>query len=150
MAIVDGAFLLVLDHIRDIAPERTVQLYYHLDSPAVTWDPGQRAATTANADVNVAIFTSPNLRGTLLDGRVSGFLDVARPSRRLCLEDATPPTGTIRLYAAVIVPYRATAPTPSLTDFRLTPDGEQIDCAFTLNGQPHALVWTDAGLTRLS
>src|SRR5688500_14431584 len=108
VAIVDGAILLVFDHVREIGPERTVQLYYHLDSPAVTWDADRHVATTANPDVNVAIFASPNLRGTLLEGRVSDFLDVARPSTRLCLEDATPPSGTTRLYAAVIVPYRAT------------------------------------------
>lgn len=136
VALVDGAFLLVLDHVRDIAPERTVQLYYHLDSPAVTWDDDRRAAVTANPDVNVAIFASPNVRGTLLEGRVSDFLDVARPSTRLCLEDAAPPSGTSRLYAAVIVPYRASDPVPSLTDLSIDLDDRQINCAFTLNGWP--------------
>jgi hypothetical protein len=147
VAIVDGTFLLVLDHVRDISPERTVQLYYHLDSPDVTWDPDLRVAATSNADVNVAVFATPNVRGTLLEGRVSDFLDIARPSRRLCLEDAAPPTNTTRIYAAAIVPYRASEPAPSLTDLRLTLDGERIGCSFTLNERSYALVWTEAGLT---
>ena len=91
--------LLVLDHVREIAPDRTVQVYRHIDSPAVTWDEARRVATThqplptgtpgpvGRPDINVAIFASPNVRGSLLDGRVSDCLDVARPSTRLLLED---------------------------------------------------------------
>jgi hypothetical protein len=146
VAIVDGTFLLVLDHVRDISPERTIQIYYHLDSPAVSWDPDLLAAVTDNADVNVAIFTSPNVRGSLLEGRVSDSLDVARPSRRLLLEDAVPPSGTSRLYAAVIVPYRVTAAAPMLLGFELSQDGEQIRCAFTLNERPYSLTWSQTGL----
>ncbi|HZO32322.1 MAG TPA: heparinase II/III-family protein [Chloroflexota bacterium] len=148
VAIVDGAFLLVLDHVREIGPERTVQVYYHLDAPDATWEADRRAAFSANAEVNVAIFASPNVRGTLLDGRVSDFLDVARPSRRLLLEDATPPAGTTRLYAAAIVAYRADTPTPSLTDLSIDLDDLGIRCDFTLNGQPYALTWSETGLTR--
>ena len=148
VAIVDGAFLLVLDHIREIGPERTVQIYYHLDAPDVTWDPDQRAATTANPDVNVVIFAAPNMRGTLLEGRVSDFLDVARPSMRLCLEDAAPPSELNRVYATVIVPYRATDRAPSLTDLSVNLDGDRITCSFSLQGQPYAFAWTDTGLAR--
>lgn len=145
-----GAFLLVLDHVRDLAPERTVQVYYHLDSPAVTWDPERRVATTDSSDVNVAVFASPNVRGSLLEGRVSDFLDVARPSTRLLLEDTTPPTGTTRLYAAVIVPYRAADPAPVITDLRIAQDDDQITCAFTLGGRPYRFAWTPSGLARIS
>jgi hypothetical protein len=148
VAIVGGAFLLVLDHVRDLGAERSVQIYYHLDSPDVTWNPDQRVSTTANPDVNVAVFASPNVRGTLLEGRVSDFLDVARPSTRLCLEDATPPSETTRIYAAVIVPYRATASAPSLTVFDLALDGAQIRCWFTLNGRTYVFVWHNGGLDR--
>ena len=142
----DGAFLLVLDHVREIGPERTAQVYYHLDSTDATWEADRRAAFTANPDVNVAVFASPNVRSTLLKGRVSDFLDVARPSRRLLLEDAAPPSGMTRLYAAVIVPYRSSAPAPFLTDLGIELNGEQIRCDFTLNGQPYALVWTATGI----
>jgi len=148
VALVDGAFLLVLDHVRDIDPERTLQIYYHVDSPDVAWDPDRRAAVTANLDVNVAIFASPDVRGTLLEGRVSDFLDVARPSTRLCLEDAAPPSGTTRFYAAVIVPFRATEAVPSLSDFALAHDGERIRCCFALNGRLYAFAWTETGITR--
>ena len=105
-------------------------------------------ATTDNEDVNVAIFASPNVRGTLLEGRVSDFLDVARPSRRLLLEDAAPPSGTTRLYAAVIVPYRSASPTPDLSNLALSQDGERIGCSFALDGQPYALIWTKTGIAR--
>jgi hypothetical protein len=148
VALVDDAFLLVLDHIREIGPERTVQVYYHVDSPAVTWDAERRAAFSDNPDVNVAIFASPNVRGTLLEGRVSDYLDVARPSRRLCLEDARPQTGTTRIYAAVVVPYRASDTAPVVADVRADLDGESIACAFTLDGRPYAFTWTATGLTR--
>jgi hypothetical protein len=149
VAIVDGAFLLVLDRLRDLGPERTVQIYYHLDSPDVAWDTGQRAALAHNPDVNVAIFTTAGLRGELLDGRVSDFLDVARPSKRLCLADDTPRASISPAYAAVIVPYRATSPIPVVTDLRLDRDGERLNCVFTLNGRPYALAWTATGLTRV-
>jgi hypothetical protein len=146
VAIVDGAFLLVLDHVRELAPEHTVQLYYHLDSPNVTWDAGLGAAFTHNDDVNVAVFAPPNVRGTLLEGRVSDFLDAVRPSRRLCLEDETPRTTTSPVYAAVIVPYRAPDAAPVLTNLRAVQADDQVRCAFTLNGQPHALTWARTGL----
>ena len=148
VAIVNGAFLLVLDEVRDLAPERTIQLYYHLDSPDVTWDADRRVASTDNAEVNVAIFTSPNVRGTLLEGWVSDFLDVARPSTRLLLEDAAPQTGTTRVYAAVIVPYRAIDPSPSVSNLRISEDREQVACDFTLDERSHAFRWMDAGLAR--
>lgn len=68
VALVGGAFLLVLDQVRAIGPERTVQIFYHLDASDVTWDADRRMAITANPDVNVAIFASPNVWGTLLEG----------------------------------------------------------------------------------
>lgn len=150
VALVDGALLLVLDHVHDIAPERTVELYYHLDSPNVTWDQARGVAVTDDGDassgVNVAVFAAPNVRGTLVAGRVSDFLDVARPSTRVLLEDAAPVTGTTRLYAAAIVPYRATSPTPALTDLRFMQDGEGLRCTFALNYSTYAFTWTSDGL----
>jgi hypothetical protein len=176
VAIVDGAFLLVLDHVREIAPERTVQVYFHLDSPAVTWDADRRVATThhpatpgspgpvGRPDVNVAILATPNVRGSLLEGRVSDFLDVARPSTRLLLEDATSPvpsassdrsalggaTDTSRLYAAVIVPYRATDPasTPVVSNLSIAQDADRTVCSFTLADHLYRFAWTPTTLTR--
>jgi hypothetical protein len=148
VAIVEGAFLLVLDQVRDLAPERSVQVYYHLDSPSAAWDAGQCVAVTDNPEVNVAIFVAPNVRGTLLEGRVSDFLDVARPSKRLLLEDAESPTGTTRLYAAAIVPYRAAEPAPSLTGLRIVQAGDAVSCTFTLGESTYDFTWNDSGLVR--
>jgi hypothetical protein len=44
-------------------------------------------AFTHNADVNAALYTTANMRGQLLPGKVSDALDQARPSRRLRLQD---------------------------------------------------------------
>jgi hypothetical protein len=157
-------------------------VYFHIDSPDVTWDEDRHVATThhpaapgtpgpdGRPDVNVAIFAPPNVRGSLLEGRVSDFLDVARPSRRLLLEDAAPPaaasadptyeatadpatratTDPIRLYAAVIVPYRATDPSsaPVAPNLQIAQDGDQIVCTLTLADRPYRFAWTPTGLTR--
>lgn len=105
--------------------------------------------TGASRDVNAAIFASSNVRGALLEGRVSGFLVVARPSRRLCPEDAPPPSGTTRSYAAVIVPYCAADPAPAVAAFDLAQDREQFRCAFALNGRPYVLAWSGTGLAKV-
>lgn len=148
-AIVDGAFLLVLDEVRDLEPGRSVQIYYHVDSAEVVWHQTLHAAFTHNPDVNVAIFTTANLRGALRDGRVSDFLDIARPSRRLCLEDATQ-DGTHRAYAAVIVPYRATDPVPSVSGLRLDRQGQGLICSFELGQRPYSLAWDSSGLAQMA
>src|SRR4051812_40530953 len=100
-------------------------------------------------DENRPFSREGSVRGTLLDGRVSDFLDVARPSTRLLLEDAAPPRGTIRLYAAAIVPTRAADPAPALSDLSISETGERIVCSFTFNGAPYAFAWTTVGLARL-
>src|SRR5215213_2788691 len=73
----------------------------------------------------------------LLAGRGRAHQDVARPSTRLLLEDAAPPTDTTRLYATVIVPSRAASPAPALADLQIGQDGERIHCGFTLDGHPY-------------
>jgi len=74
--------------------------------------PDTHGAVSRNSDVNVAIYTTSNLRGEILDGRVSDFLDQARPSRRLCLEDTSESGNESRAYATVIVPRPIGRPIP--------------------------------------
>jgi len=147
LAIVDGTFVLVLDQVQNIGPEHSVQIYFHLDSPNVAWDPEKRFAHTDNPDVNVLIAVAPNVRGELLDGRVSDYLDQARPSRRLCLEDAAPPTETCRAYATVIVPFRAWSPTPAISDVTIDHADGRLTCRFALEDRRYAFTWDESGLS---
>ena len=147
LAIVDSTFLLVLDHVEKIGLERSVQIYFHLDSPNVLWDPARRIAHTDNLDVNVLIVAAPNVRGELLAGRVSDYLDQARQSRRLCLEDAVPPTETYRSYATVIVPYRAESPMPVVSDLTVDYADGRLTCRFGLGDQRYAFTWDQSGLS---
>ena len=96
--------------------------------------------------VNVAVFASPNVRGTLVDGRVSDFLDVARPSTRLLLEDAVPVAGTTRLYAVIIMPYRATSPAPMLTGLRCFQHDDRLVCSFSLDDSTYDVTWNAGSL----
>lgn len=140
VALVDGRLLVVLDDVRDLAPDATVQIYYHLDADRATWEAGRRRAFTVGAETNVAIYTTENLSGELLPGRISDALDRARPSRRLCLHDRRG-AGDARRYAAVILPFGAATVAPEVSALRLAVASSHTTCAFTLDGQDYALVW---------
>lgn len=90
--------------------------------------------------LNVTIYTTPNLTGEVLPGQVSDALDHARPSRRLCLHDGPRETST-RRYAAILLPFSASAPTPAVAALRLEVVGARITCAFTLAGRSYVLAW---------
>jgi hypothetical protein len=147
VAIVDDLFLLVLDRLSHLDDGRTVQIYYHVDSPHVIWDQSQNAAFSDEPSVNVAIFATPNLRGELLDGRVSDFLDQARPSRRVLLQDTiTGPSD--RTYAAVIVPYRTIDLVPDVANFSVGLADEMMTCSFSFAESMFSFDWGDAGILR--
>jgi len=142
VALVDGRALVVLDEVLDLAPSATVQIYYHLDAEQVTWEAEGHRASTIQPGVNVTIYTTQNLVGEVLPGKVSDALDQARPSRRLCLHDGPRETDT-RRYAAILLPFSASAPTPAVAALRLEVVGARITCAFTLAGRSYVLAWSE-------
>ena len=138
-------FLLVLDHLQPLQAGDRVQLYFHLDSTRACWDAARRCAVSEDAAVNVALYASAPLTGTLLAGRVSDFIDCARPSQRLRLSDEDGAAGE-RCYATVILPYPAGGPCPRVEELHLTADNGTLTCAFLLNGTPRRVRWGDEGI----
>ncbi len=141
IAIVDDAFLLVLDRVTGMNPDSTVQIYYHLNSTDVTWDLASGCAAFAVDDVGMVVAVTENLRGRLCEGEISERMDVAYPSMRLCLDDETTGQGD-RSYAAVLIPHKAGA-APALSGLRVQTIGESATCTFSLNGRPVGFIWDE-------
>jgi len=144
--LIDSTALIVLDHLTGLQPDSSVQIYYHLDTTDVTWNPQQHQATAHISDVGLVIASDENLQGALLPGRVSDFLDTARASIRLRLEDVSSHLPE-RVYVSVIVPHRLTTPVPQVTLQRLKQGKEQLLCSFDINGRSYIVQWDNQGLS---
>jgi hypothetical protein len=131
MALVDDRLLVVIDHVTGLRPGSTVQIYFHLDSLTANWDAVDRCVQTNDEDVRVAMTVSDGLLAELLPGRISEKFDVARPSTRVKLFDEG---GTVdRVYAAVVVPFRAGETATKVSDLRVI----EVDrrCEFYVAGR---------------
>lgn len=144
-ALIDDEALLVVDELDGLSPKSSVQLWFHLDSTAASWDGARARLTTADPGVaNVVLTPSRGLAGALLPGRVSDHLDVARDSTRLRLE-ARPATPRAA-YATLIAPTRS-VPTGAegATDVSVTADGRDWIIAFRLGGRARRYAWRRDG-----
>ena len=119
LALVDGRLLVVIDSVEDIAPASTVQIYFHLDSLKVAWDQAANRGLTDDPEVRLALYTSGGLHGELLAGRISESPDTDRPSTRLRLGDAG--GAAHRVYATVLVPFRAGSALAPVTELVASP-----------------------------
>ena len=135
VAILENAFLLVVDWIENLSPGDLLQIYYHIDSIRVDMDRiTGRAQTRDEAVANMLIVPSADLTGELLPGRISDIIDVARPSTRLCLT-ASRSGETTRAFATVVVPWPVSSSLPmvSAPSVLWKPDG--LRCEFQVNGK---------------
>jgi len=145
VALVAERCLVVLDRLTGVDAASRAQIYFHADSTTLAWDVDTHAAVTHDAGANVAIFASPGLRGEVLPGRVSDFIDHERPSRRLRLGDADAPGGAERCYATLVVPLRPGELPPAVADRRLDRQGEDLVFAFAIDGTRRRIVWGPRG-----
>lgn len=148
LAIIDREYTLVLDKVTAINPDSTVQLYYHMDCGKVTLDANKNCVHTANGDSEVVIYISDNLKGELLPGKVSDSNDTSRESIRLCARDSASGKD-LRLYATVIVPYKAEADVPKVADLLIKEENQKVCCSFSLNDKVYEFVWDEIGLNKL-
>jgi hypothetical protein len=144
VALVDAVALVVLDRFSALSPESSIQIYYHLDSTDVKWDPARQEAAATMGDPGLLIATAGTVQGSLLPGRISERYDVVRDSTRLLLEDASDRSPD-RAYAAVLVPYRMAEGAPRLAA-SLDASGDGLTCTFSINDRRYALIWDDAGV----
>mgnify|MGYP001060649000 CR=1 FL=1 len=136
LALVDGAFVVVLDRLEGLKPEDSVQIYYHFNSVQVqAVDGGWRSA---DEGANIAVYPTSGLRGTLLEGIVGERVDVWHASTRLELEDAA--GEETRAFAAVLCPFRGKCPVVEGLFF----DGK--DCTFSLDDKAYHLRWDSHGV----
>lgn len=147
LALVEGRFVLILDQVTAVAPNASVQLYYHLDSLCVASDCAANCAFTSGDTANIALFATPNLSARLLPGRVAERTDVAHDSTRVRFEDSSQGQ-TERAYATVIVPYGASTERPEVTSLSIAGGREARRCRFTLDGEGYCFAWTSEGFER--
>lgn len=143
IAIIDNKLLLVLDEIKNISEDSSVQIYYHIDSPRVTLDMEERVCNSCNEDINVALYTINNVNLSLLPGKVSDRNDVARESVRLCLNQDSGDSN--RCFGSVIIPYK-NENKPLLRDLSLYKKNDRILCTFVLNEKEYSICWDCNGI----
>jgi hypothetical protein len=144
VALMDSVALVVLDRLSGLSPESSVQIYYHLDSTEVRWDPARQQAAGAMGDLGLLIAAAGTVQGSLLPGRISERYDIVRDSTRLLLEDASDRSAD-RAFAAVLVPYRMADGAPRL-ESSLDASTERLTCTLRINDRPHILTWDEAGV----
>lgn len=139
LALVDSAFVVVLDRLEGLRPEDSVQMYYHFNATEVKAVAGGWASAEKGA--NIAVYPTAGLTGTLLDGIVGERVDVWHESKRLELEESS--GGETRRYAAVLCPFREIRPAVEGLVF----DG--TECTFMVDGKPHHLRWDSHGVRKV-
>lgn len=140
VSLVDSSLLLVLDQLEGMEDNQSVQIYYHLDSMDVILQKDKFRAYTNDEDVNILIQTSSNLEGTLLEGRISEFIDISKPSTRLCFSDGSTGKGT-SCYAAVLVPYRLKSMIPDVSRMEIEKCSNYNLYKFECSGKQYRFLW---------
>lgn len=135
VALLDGKWLAVIDAVVGLAPASTVQIWFHLDSLKVTWDPKRNRALADDDDVKFSLTTSGGLSAELLPGRISEKPDTARPSTRL--KFSSPGGSARRVWLTVLAPWRAGDAEPEVKAVLVSSDGKT--CSFTGNGVAYRL-----------
>jgi hypothetical protein len=147
VALVDSAFLVIIDAFSGLMDGSTVQLHYHFDSTQVTWNQEEHLYCSIHGDVKMEMATSPSLRGWLWPAKVSELYDEYHPSLRARLEDSSNMPN--RVLATIAVP----SPLESSPSFPKVEGAEEVDgsilCKVTVRGHLHTLHWGKQGLTRL-
>lgn len=143
IAIIDGAFVVVLDDVIGAKPDVTVQLHYHLDFTAV--EVGCRQAWAKDAEVSLVVVTSAGLEASMRPGKISDKVDVVRTSTLLRFEDLRNPASR-RRYATLLVPYPSSAGKPDVSLPEIEAANDDWCIRFTLGTKPHIIRWSE--LTR--
>jgi hypothetical protein len=135
LELVDDRWLVVIDAVDGLEPAATVQIYYHLDSTRVTWDPVSRSVLTNDEDVRSRLVCSSGLGCGLLAGRVSERFDVSRPSTRIRFSD----TGGLRhrTYVTVLAAFRSGTQMPEVEPPLISTNQET--CVFKAGGREYRL-----------
>lgn len=76
VAIVDGEFLAVLDILFNVAPDTSVQINFHMDSPLGMADSGKSFAATISEEANIAVYSDRRLKPGLVPAKISTKNDV--------------------------------------------------------------------------
>jgi hypothetical protein len=118
VALLENRLLVVLDALEGLAPESTVQIYFHLDTTHVVRDADGRRLQADCGGVDLALVASEGLRSDVLPGRISEAFDVERPSRRVRLIDAG--GADRRVYATVLMPSRPTEKPELVSNLRVS------------------------------
>jgi hypothetical protein len=130
IGLVGADMLVVVDRVESLAPTSTVQIYFHLDSPSVSWNAEDGWGVADHPEVKLAVYSSGGLQGEILPGRISEMFDVSRPSTRLKFSDAG--GATERVFATVLIAFRAGESRPLISGLELLRDSKT--CRFLRNG----------------
>lgn len=76
IAIVDKKFLLVLDMLSFVVPDTSVQINFHIDTPAASVNTEQNYACSLSSQANIAVYSDDSLKPTLVPAKISTKNDV--------------------------------------------------------------------------
>lgn len=142
VAIIDGRWVLVLDHLDQIKPTSSVQLYYHANSTDMRWNrlAGQAAANCGK--VRLTIQVSPGLRGKILPGKISRVPQEAVDSLRLELHENH--GGARRCYATALLPSLGKHEI-AIQQFNVIEHKDRLICCLGMMDQIYRITWHLAG-----
>lgn len=146
VGIIDNSFVIVLDKVSDMDINSKVKLYYHLNSTNVNVG-DNNSVYTEDCDVNVAIYTTNNLKPSIIEGRISIVDDTYYDSKRVVFEDFC--SEKDRIYASILVPYKNNEKI-NIKNIDLSEKYKETIISFEAYDKKYEFVWNEGELIRLS
>lgn len=139
VAIVDQKFLAVIDMLEDVIPDVSVQINFHMDSPAAMANSENSWACSATSNANVAIYADSRLKPTLVPGKISTKNDVWHDTM-IARFEANHLEQSHYAFLSIAYPTPAGGKAPEVTDIKTTMPGEGKTCFhFSVDGKTYLL-----------
>lgn len=115
VALVDNQFLLILDLLDQVTPDSSVQINFHMDSPAAMADSERCFARTLSEQANIGVFSDGQAKPALIPAKRSIKTDVAHDTM-IARFEAEHLDGGKHGFVTVAYPVPAGCPMPAVTE----------------------------------
>lgn len=117
VALVDGQFLLVLDILDHISEDSSIQINFHMDSPAAMADSAGSYAHSISDRANIGIFSDGDTKPSLVPARRSTKDDVAHDTM-IARFEAEHLSGGFHVFISVVCPSPAGQELSAVTEIK--------------------------------
>lgn len=150
VALVDKRFLLVLDSLNHVNPDTSVQINFHMDTPAAMADSEHSFARSLTKEANISVFSDSQLKPSLIPAKISTKNDVWHDTMIARFESGSISEGC-HAFVTVAFPSPAGAAAAEVTDIQkeLKADGSLL-ASFRVDGQDYRLELKEHRLRILS